>query len=155
MTLREGLAEYYQVNPGLSEPSKITNRKSATYFHNHDTTHVVFGTHTGLLDEAVNDYLTFFCVDIRARDYIVGFFATDESKKIAKQSFFKLEIVRVFWRSLKLLPRIWRHRKRMTKRWPWTPPAELMDRPLAEIRAEYGIEPFRPEVVLGLAGPTE
>lgn len=149
MTLREGLAEYYQVNPGLSNPANITNETSAAYFRNHDTTHVVFGTHTGILDEAVNDMLTLLNVDIRARDYAMGFFATDESKSIVKEFRLKPTLL-ALWHSVKLMPRIWRHRRAMTKKWPWEPPDELMDRPLDEIRREFGIEVFRPEAVLGL-----
>ena len=82
MTLREGLAEYYRVNPGLSDPVEINDPKSAFYFRNHDSTHVVFGTHTGELHEGINDLWTIFGVDIRLRDYAGGFFATDESKTI-------------------------------------------------------------------------
>ncbi len=41
MTLREGLEEYYAVNPGLSVPATIRDAKSASYFHNHDSTDLV------------------------------------------------------------------------------------------------------------------
>ncbi len=149
MTLREGLAEYYRVNPGLSEPDHIESETSANYFRNHDTTHVVFGTHTGLMDESVNDMLTILGVEISFWDYGMGFFATDESKAISK-TFVKMDVFVVLWRTLKLWPTIRRHSKAMTKKWPWNPPAELLDRSLDEIRQEYGIKPFRPEVALGL-----
>lgn len=142
MTLREGLAEYYQVNPGLSDPAKIKDETSATYFRNHDCTHVVFGTHTGLLDEGINDMLTMFGVDIRLSDYAKGFLATDEGKEITKQ-LINWSIFPLLWRTIKLSPKLWRHSRSMKKKWPWVPPAEIMDRPLDEIRAEYGIEVFR------------
>jgi hypothetical protein len=147
MTLREGLAEYYQVNPGLSNPANITNEKSTAYFRNHDTTHVVFGTNTAILDEAVNDMLTIFGVDIRLRDYFWGFFATDEAKTIAKE-FRVVPVLSALWHTARLMPKIWRHSRAMTKKWPWAAPGALMDRPLREIREEYGIELFRPEVAL-------
>lgn len=150
MTLREGLAEYYRVNPGLSEPAKITDKKSAAYFHNHDCTHVVFGTHTGDLDEGVNDLFTLFGVDIRYRDYITGFFATAEGKSIAKH-YAVLGLFLVVWRTLKLTPTIWRATRSMNKKWPWTPPEDYLDRSLKDLREEFGIEIFRPEVALGLA----
>ena len=92
---------------------------------------------------------TIFGVDIRLRDYVRGFFATDESKSITEQ-LVKMPVIKLFWRTLKLTPRIWRSCRAMNKKWPWTPPQELLDRPLREIRDEFGIVIFRPEVVLGL-----
>jgi hypothetical protein len=150
MTLREGLAEYYQVNPGLSDPATIDNPASAAFFHHHDTTHVIFGTHTGPLDEGVNDMLTIFGVDVRLRDYYTGYIKTDESKSI-NQQFLNRSVFKLFWQTLKLTPQAWRHSRAMTKKWPWAPPAAFLDRPLDELRAEYGIEVFRPDVALGLA----
>jgi len=144
MTLREGLAEYYRVNPGLSVPAEISDPKSAAYFHSHDCTHVVFGTHTGFLNEGVNDMWTILGVGIRFREYAGGFFATDESKQITKQ-FAPLPLARSLWQTLRLTPEIWRRTRAMVKKWPWVPPEDLMDRPLKEIRAEYGIETFGPE----------
>jgi hypothetical protein len=139
MTLREGLAEYYRVNPGLSEPAKISDPSSAAYFHNHDSTHVIFGTHTGILHEGINDMWTMFGVDIRVRDYIMGFFVTDEGKAITKQ-IAKLPIFRLLWDTAKLTPKVWRQSRLMTKKWPWSAPVEYLDRPLNELRAEFGIQ---------------
>lgn len=149
MTLREGLAEYYEVNPGLSIPAKLTDRASAAYFHNHDCTHVIFGTHAGLLDEGVNDMLTLFGVDIRFRDYVGGFFASTEGMTIVKQ-YVGWALVPLLWHTLRLTPTAWRRCRAMTKRWPWAPPERFLDRPLDELRAEFGIELLRPEVELGL-----
>jgi hypothetical protein len=148
MTLREGLAEYYRVNPGLSDPKEIKDSTSATYFHNHDTTHVVFGTHTGQLHEGVNDVLTLFGVDISFRDYAGGFFATDESKTIAKSFTFKDTFIPVV-RTFRLLPGLRRIARGMNKKWPWSAPESYLDRPLDDLRAEYGIHVIDPLVVLG------
>lgn len=152
MSMREGLDEYYRVNPGLSVPATIGDPKSRAYFHNHDCTHVVFGTHTGPLDEGVNDLFTLWGVDLRYRDYITGFLATDESKEIVKSYFTVGLLVRVLWQTLRLLPRVRRTCKAMSKRWPWTPPDAYLDRPLAELRAEFCIELWRPDEALGLSG---
>ncbi len=143
MTLREGLAEYYRVNPGLSDPAEIADPKSAAYFHNHDCTHVVFGTHTGFLNEGVNDLWTIMGVELRFRDYLVGFLATDESKEIVKQ-FEPRRLARALWRTLRLAPEIWRRTRAMTRKWPWVPSQQLLDRPLKEIRAEFAIDVFGP-----------
>ena len=156
MTLREGLEEYYAVNPGLSVPATIRDAKSASYFHNHDSTHVVFGTHTGELHEGVNDMWTIFAVDIRFRDYAGGFFATDASVEIVKQfnaagiaSNIK-SIAALLSGTLRLTPEIRRRAKAMTKKWPWTAPEAYLDRPLDTLRKEFGIAVFQPEALLGL-----
>ena len=149
-TLREGLAEYYEVNPGLSNPEQIEEPKAARYFHNHDCTHVVFGTHTGALDEGVNDLMTFFGVDVSVFAYISGFLATEQSKEILK-AYEGPSAVDVSVRSLRLLPRVWRTCRAMKRKWPWDPPEHLYERPLVDIRAEYGIDLWRPEAELRLA----
>ena len=141
-TLREGLAEYYRVNPGLVDPATIADPKSAAYFHSHDCTHVVFGTHTGPLDEGINDLYTMFGVDIRLRDYFMGFVTTAEGKTITK-SLLDLSLVPLFWHTVKLVPKVWRITRSMTKKWPWRVPEALLDRPLVELRREFGIELFR------------
>lgn len=156
MTLREGLAEYYLVNPGLSIPANLEDQKSAVYFHNHDSTHVVFGMHTGSLHEGVNDLWTIFGVDIRFRDYVMGFFATDQSEKISKEiadEFGGAKGLALIWNTLRLLPELWRRTRAMNKKWPWTPSDRLLDAPLDELRAEYGIRVFQPEVALNLESP--
>jgi hypothetical protein len=147
-TLREGLAEYYRVNPGLVDPATIADRRSAAYFHSHDCTHVVFGTHTGPLDEGINDLYTMFGVDIRLRDYLMGFVTTAEGKAITK-SLLDLSLLPLLGQTLRLVPRVWRITRRMTKKWPWSVPEALMDRPLVELRREFGIELLRSEVELG------
>ncbi len=148
-SLREGLVEYYEVNPGLSNPEQIEEQKAARYFHNHDCTHVVFGTHTGALDEGVNDLMTFFGVDVSVFGYISGFLSTQESKEIIK-SYEGPSAVDVTFRTLRLLPKVWRTCRAMKRKWPWDPPEHLYDRRLVDIRAEYGIELWRPEVELRL-----
>jgi len=150
VALREGLAEYYRVNPGLSEPAFLDHKPSATFFHRHDCTHVIFGTHTGPLDEGVNDILTLFGVKINYYGYIKGFLGTTEVKSIAKSYASVSMIARLLWQTLKLTPKIRRTAKAMHKKWPWDPPEGSLDRPLAELRQEYGIILFRPETELGL-----
>lgn len=152
-TLREGLAEYYAVNPGLLDPDTMEDEFSANYFRCHDTTHVVFGTHTGPLDEGVNDLFTMFGVEVTYRRYVKEFFQTSGASDIAndyRTSYSVGSMFELVWHTLRLLPKVRRSCKAMTRKWPWDPPEGALDRPLAEIRAEYGIEVWRPEVVLDL-----
>ena len=147
MTLREGLAEYYEVNPGLSNPANVSDAKSAAYFHCHDCTHVIFGTHTGLLDEVINDLWTLFGVSVPYRDFIFGFFATDEGKKITK-AFEWWETLKQAARGMRLLGDVRRRGRAMTRKWPWNPPEGALDRRLVDLRQEYGILILHPEAAL-------
>ncbi|MEM9453745.1 MAG: hypothetical protein AAGF11_06170 [Myxococcota bacterium] len=151
-TLRQGLAEYYQVNPGLSDPGSMGDDFSAHYFRCHDTTHVIFGTHTGPLDEGVNDLFTMFGVDVSYVGYVKGFFRTSPAQAITKEygALPTATIAGSIAGTLRLLPRIWRTCRTMRHKWPWAPPSDVLDRPIIELREEYGIEVWRPEVVLGL-----
>ena len=152
-TVGEALREYYEVNPGLSNPLEIEEPKSARYFYNHDYTHVIFGTHTGPLDEGVNDLFTFFGVDVRYLDYIGGFFATKESSLIIEeyQEEYSLpSLFKVFVQTVRLLPKIRRTCRAMSKRWPWDPQKELLDQSLAQVRSDFGIKLWRPEIELGI-----
>ncbi|KIG12794.1 hypothetical protein DB30_01002 [Enhygromyxa salina] len=151
MTLREGLAEYYRVNPGLSIPANLTNEVGAKYFHCHDCTHVVFGTHTGPLDEGVNDMLTMMGVSVSVRRYLVDFFQTGEVEAVAK-GYTVGSVGKLLFQTMRVMPTVWRRTRAMTKKWPWSPPEALLDRPLNELRAEYGISVFRPNELLGLSG---
>lgn len=148
MTLEEGLAEYYRVNPNLNPPHEIDDEESARWFRSHDTTHVIFGTHTGDLDEACNDMLTLFGVALPWREYIGGFLKTDEAKEIG-QYYANTKIFSTLWGMLRLLPRIIGRSRAMTQRWPWRPAPADYDRPLAELRAEYGIQVFHAQRELG------
>ena len=51
-TLAEGIAEYYQANPGLVPGSK-TSIEAQEFFRCHDAVHVVFGCGNALSDEAI------------------------------------------------------------------------------------------------------
>ncbi|MGB1014436.1 MAG: hypothetical protein ACPG4T_09915, partial [Nannocystaceae bacterium] len=81
---------------------------------------------------------------------ITGFLKTSEVKSIAKSYASGSKLAKMLWQTLKLTPKIRRTAKAMHKRWPWDPPAGSLDRPLADLRREYGIILFRPETELGL-----
>src|SRR5262245_14585510 len=51
-TLAEGIAEYYQLNPGLVT-GRGTSIEAQEFFRFHDAVHVVFGCGNTLSDEAI------------------------------------------------------------------------------------------------------
>ena len=137
-TLREGLAEYYETNVGgVTKPSDLPP-ESAALFRSHDLCHVIFGLGTSLADETLVDTRTFFSCDVGMRRY-TRYLTVDQA---AKALFKELGYANAVWITLLSLPRICRaalEAIRMTKRWPWVPPGSFLDRPIADLRREFGI----------------
>ena len=137
-TLAEGLSEYYAVNGARVSPPTSLLPESRALFRNHDICHVIFGLDTTLEDEGMADVRTLLSCDVGWRRYARYMTSDPEAKAIFKE----LGYARAFWATLVVLPRMaqailetWR----MPKRWPWDAPADHFDRPLADLRREYGI----------------
>ena len=146
MTLEEGLAEYYRVNPGLDDPKDIDNAESALWFRLHDTTHVVFGTHTGDLNEGCNDWYTLFGADLKFWSYLRGYTKTEQSKSITAY-YFKWDTLGMLWMTVLLTLPMRRLAKAMHKKWPWQPTEKMYQTPLNELRAEYGLAVAHPHAM--------
>jgi len=137
-TLREGLAEYYQANPGIVTRPADLPAESVALFRSHDMCHVIFGLNTSLRDEALADVRTLFSCDVGMRHYARYMTADQAAKALFKELGYGKAIVV----TLKSLPRIVRAALAafgMRKRWPWNPPNGYLDRPLGELRREFGI----------------
>jgi ubiquinone biosynthesis protein Coq4 len=137
-TLREALAEYYDANVGIvTRPSDLPEESKAL-FRSHDICHVIFGLNTTLDDETLADTRTLFSCDVGVRRYL-AYLSTD---KQAKALFEELGLGRALRVTVKALPRIVRAAAAafaMRKRWPWRPPESYMNRPIADLRREFGI----------------
>jgi len=141
LTLRAAVKEYMTVNPGLFELNPDDNEHAASYYLRHDYCHVIFGTDTSLLNESITDSWILFGVNVGMIEYSIGFFKTDESKEIWRQIGTVRRGLFLFWKSMQLMPMMWKRTRQMKKKWPWNPPKSYLDRPLNELRAEYGIVP--------------
>lgn len=146
MTLAEGLAEYYKVNPGLSDPSLMEDKESARYFRNHDTTHVIFGTHTNFINEGVNDLWTEFGVDISGDDYYMGFLNSQPGVEITFHYLSQWHALpAMLYYPFQLLPTVKSHAANMTKLWPWDVPPAMYAQPIGELRKEFNIIVINPD----------
>jgi len=143
MTLREGLAEYFKANPGLTEVAP--DDPSAELFLPHDACHVVFGLGTSLVEEAMADTWTMVGADIRVGAYLkmLKYIAALEPGSIVK----KLGLWAIVRDSVlgtgAVVRAAWRARA-MTKPWPFRGYVDYLDTPLDEIRAEFGIVVYQP-----------
>jgi hypothetical protein len=138
MTLAQGLAEYYRANAGLVLRPGELSAESREVFRCHDMCHVIFGLGTTLDDEALADTRTLFSSDVGFRRYSKYLSTTPEAKALFKE----LGYGRAVWVTLLAIPRIfaaWRESWRMETKWPWRPPEDYLDRPLAELRRTFGI----------------
>lgn len=142
MTLREGLAEYYRRNSNVTPPDEASE-KGAHFFASHDVAHVVFGTTTQIIDEAITDMWQLWGLDISGWEYAKQGLAAPEVREVFHELGFS-GVVKGFALMPKYVGEIWRRTHRMHKRWPWTEFGEHLDRPLADIRAEFGIEVLEP-----------
>jgi hypothetical protein len=137
-TLREGLAEYYAANVGIVMRPDDLPPESVALFRSHDLCHVIFGLDTSLGDETLADTRTLLSCDVGARRY-ARYLTSDRT---AKTLFKELGYTKAVWITLLSVPRICRatvEAFRMTRRWPWVPPENYLDRPLGELRREFGI----------------
>ncbi len=137
-TLADGLEEYYAANAGKVVRPDDLPPESVALFRSHDICHVVFGLDTTLDDEALADVRTLLSCDVGVRRYAT-YLATD---KQAQALFKELSYLRSAWVTILAVPRICRaaiEAFRMRKLWPWRPPEAFQERPLAELRREYGI----------------
>ena len=137
-TLAEGLAEYYAVNGArISRPASLPPQSRAL-FRNHDVCHVIFGLDTTLADEGMADVRTLLSCDVGWRRYARYMTSDPEAKAIFKE----LGYARAVWATLVVVPRLLRavwEAWRTPRRWPWETPPGYFERPLADLRREYGI----------------
>jgi len=155
LTLREGLREYFESNPGLldpDDPEQAQSAHAAELFHGHDTVHVVFGTNTDIRQEAMTDIWAMVGTDVGAWTYM-GYLSTPEAVQILRDIGQGTAERTGWWalvrESVKAIPAmlsVWRRSRRMHRKWPWKDHERYLDVPLVDIRAEFGIEVFQPGV---------
>jgi hypothetical protein len=68
-TLKEGLEEYYAMNPNVTDPRKEIPECGKILLA-HDVSHVVYGCDTNMYDELKILPLTFWTSDFKFKDYI-------------------------------------------------------------------------------------
>ncbi len=138
-TLAEGVAEYFRLNPGLTQ-SRGTSQMAQEFFRCHDTVHVVYGCNTSLHHEAIVKLSSIF--GTTGGFNILKGYQLHESRQIYKE----LSGSEVFFTALQsacFVPRTIVRCIRQPKRWPWSNFQEYLQTPLQEIRREFGIQVAR------------
>lgn len=135
ITLSEGLEEYYGQNPGLKRGETL-RPVAREFFRCHDAAHVVFGCGTSLTDEAVVKLSSVFGTTAGLR--VLRGYALFESLDIYRTVPLG-EVLAAIAVAPVIVPRTILKRLRQTKRWPWSDFTPWLDRPLDELRREFGI----------------
>jgi hypothetical protein len=68
-TLREGLEEYYVLNPNITDPRELPP-DFAKILLAHDVSHIIYGCDTGMYDELKLLPLTWWTSNYKFRDYL-------------------------------------------------------------------------------------
>ena len=137
MTLREGLAEYYTTIDGLITEENA-DPEVAALFRFHDTCHVLFGCDTSIHGEALADTWSIFGTTVTLKTY-QRYLSFSETQSIFKSMTFK-DLLKAIGESVTSMPLAFWRAQHMTKKWPFMDHEQHMDRPLDELRAEFGIE---------------
>ena len=140
-TLAEALSEYYAANPGLMRGSSLSP-EAQEFFRCHDAVHVLYGCGTSMPDEAIVKLASLFGTT-GGLSVLRGYRlheSLDIYRKLPPRSTLvalliaPYLVVRTMWRCL-----------RQPDSWPWSQHDQDMNSPLAELRAQFGIEVAHPE----------
>ena len=150
-TLRQGLEEYYEMNPGITDPKELS-LEFARILLAHDVSHVILGCDTDMYDEIKLLPLSFWTSDFKFGDYI----RTRKDPKIKPaidimyNDLIKQHGVLWLYSSIlfvlpRLLPEviiIWLKTRGARKYYPFFNYEPLLDRSVLEIRQEFNLLPF-------------
>ena len=139
-TLREGIEEYHRYLRSLGR--KIGTDEAHGLWTFHDATHVIFGHDTTLEQEASLDFCVYLQCHFKWRDLV----AYNEDplihalyKSLVSELGYTAVPLKLYWRSRKVIWRIFRRSRQLKKKWPFKFPPEWLERSVKELRAEHGI----------------
>lgn len=150
-TLRQGLEEYYNVNPTVTDPRKLPP-DFAKILLAHDVSHIVYGCDTGMYDELKLLPLTWWTSDYKFRDYLRTRKDPTISPaiKVMYDDLIKEHGILWLYTSIlfvlpPLLPELismWRKTRQRQRFIPFLDFEPLLDRSLIDIRQEFELLPF-------------
>lgn len=150
-TLRQGLEEYYNVNPTVTDPRKLPP-DFAKILLAHDVSHIVYGCDTGMYDELKLLPLTWWTSDYKFQDYLRTRKDPTISPaiKVMYDDLIKEHGVLWLYASIlfvlpPLIPELismWRKTRQRQYFVPFLDFEPLLERSLLEIRQEFELLPF-------------
>jgi hypothetical protein len=146
-TLREGLAEYYVLNPHITDPTTQPS-DFARILRAHDVGHVIYGCDTGMFDELKILPLFWWTSECTFQTYLK--MKNSPAVDVMYEDMIKEKGTLWLYRSiLKVLPGvilelvpIWFRTRNRQKLLPFLDFEPLMERSLLDIRQEYNLMPL-------------
>ncbi len=150
-TLQQGLEEYYQFNPDITDPRELSP-EFARILIAHDVSHVILGCDTHMYDEIKLLPLSFWTSDYKFADYIrtrqdsrirpaIDIMYNDLIKQHGKLWLYS-SILFVLPRVLPEVVFIWWKTRGQRKYYPFLKYESLLERSLIDLRQEYDLLPF-------------
>lgn len=138
MTLREGLEEYYTTIENLITEENASSPEIGELFHFHDVCHVLFGCDTSIHGEALVDTWSIFGTTVTLKTY-QKYLAASDTQSIFESMTFD-DMMEALTETTTQTPKAFWRATHMTKKWPFREHEQHLDRPLNELREEFGIE---------------
>ena len=136
-TLEQGLAEYFAANPSLKRNADLLSPEARQFFRSHDVVHVVYGCGTSMSDEAVVKLASLF--GTTAGVQVLRGYAHYETLDIYRKLPVGSTLLAVVSAPYLFARTVWRCLHQV-RRWPWQEYEAYLAKPLAEVRAEFGIK---------------
>lgn len=143
-TLREGLAEYYALNPHVTPPETQPS-DFAKILLAHDVGHVIYGCDTGMFDELKILPLFWWTSECTFGTYLrmrnspaVDVMYTDMIKEKSTLWLYS-EVLKVTPKLIPTLIQLWLKTRQWSKRLPFLEFEPLLDRKLIDIRQTFNL----------------
>lgn len=137
LTFREGIEELRRAEGADNDAAANVAPELVHDLDVHDAIHVLFGCPTTLVGEVIAHAWTAFGTTAKLSDLHRVTSHNDHRKVMSQIGHWRL--LRVWFRSLPRIAMTLLNAWRMTRRWPVEELAAHLDRPLDEIRREFGI----------------
>ncbi|MFK8056542.1 MAG: Coq4 family protein [Saprospiraceae bacterium] len=135
-TLQQGLDRFQERNAKYFSDKPISE-EAKRFLRSHDIAHVVFGCNTTLYGEGVVKVWTAFGTDQSFWAVTKGYRAASAFSLSREFSF--QHVVKSIGRFLLAIPKTISRARQMTKPWVWSDYEPYLNKPLAEVREEFGI----------------
>lgn len=140
LTLREGIKELRDFEGVLGDMSQQVGPDMETVLKAHDAVHVVFGCDTSMSDEALAHFVMIFATDVKLND--MREVAKNKDHRRIVRSHNKKQILKVLLGVGGDLYRVLKLKRKMDRKWSWFGFEYHLDKPISEIRREFGITPI-------------
>jgi hypothetical protein len=134
--LEQGLAEYLSANPNLKRDADLLSPEARHFFRSHDVVHVVYGCGTSMPDEAIVKLASLFGTTGGRR--VLRGYSHYETLDIYRELPLGSTLLALASAPYLIVRTVWCC-VHQVRRWPWVGYEQYLHKPLADVRADFGI----------------